>query len=238
MTDRSVIKRKIKESVRMTIPPVLAESRRRKEARPAELMTSALALFVEKGFAATRLDDVARRAGVSKGTVYLYFSSKDDLFKAVIREGIMPLLGEVQDMVTQHNGDSGSLLREILYAWWRMIGGTELAGVPKLMISEAQNFPEVAQFYFDNVIVPGRALVANVLERGMVSGEFRRLPVESAVDVIFSPLMMMVIWRFSIGVCCRQTPPNPYQFIDQHLDIVLHGLRTAFNSSAASVDAT
>lgn len=200
------------------------QSRRRKECRPSELMGAALELFVEKGFAATRLDDVAARAGVSKGTVYLYFPSKEELFTAVIREGILPALAEGQTIVAQHTGDTPSLLRQIAHGWWRLIGNTPLAGIPKLMISECRNFPEVAQFYFDNVIVPFRRLVGSVIERGIARGEFAPVKVESAIEAIFSPLLLMVIWRFSMAACCRGTPTDPYEFIEQHLDIVLNGL--------------
>ena len=204
-------------------------SRRRKECRPAQLLAAALDLFVEKGFAATRLDDVAARAGVSKGTVYLYFPSKDELFKAVIREGILPALAEGQTIVAQHSGDTASLLRQIAHAWWRLIGGTPLAGVPKLMISECRNFPEVAQFYFDNVIVPFRRLVGSVIERGIGRGEFAPVEVESAIEAVFSPLLLLVIWRFSMAACCRGMPTDPDEFIERHLSIVLNGLvrRTA-----------
>jgi AcrR family transcriptional regulator len=216
ITDQSVSKEKVMATE--------TSSRRRKECRPSELLTAALELFVEKGFAATRLDDVAARAGVAKGTVYLYFPSKEELFKAVIREGILPALAEGQSFAAQHTGDTANLLREIAYGWWRLIGATPLAGVPKLMISECRNFPEVAQFYFDNVIVPFRRLVGSVIERGIARGEFAPVKVESAIEAVFAPLLLMVIWRFSMAACCRGTATDPYEFIDQHLAIVLSGL--------------
>jgi AcrR family transcriptional regulator len=129
---------------------------RRKEARPAELTAAALELFVEKGFAGTRLDDVAARAGVSKGTLYLYFDSKEALFKAVIQEGIVPILEEGSDLVEAFKGSASELLRLMVGEWWPRIGDTHLAGVPKLMISEARNFPELAIYYHDAVIVRGK----------------------------------------------------------------------------------
>lgn len=198
--------------------------RRRKEARPSELIAAALELFVEKGFAATRLDDVAKRAGVSKGTVYLYFESKEDLFKAVIREGIVPAVAQGQALVNQHTGDTPELLRGILHGWWELIGATPLAGVPKVMISEARNFPDVARFYFDNVISPGRKLMAGVIERGITRGEFRPVPVESTVEALFGPVVLMMIWRFSMAPCCPPSTLEPRTFIDQHIDLALHGL--------------
>jgi AcrR family transcriptional regulator len=202
---------------------VRAPRRRRKDARPSELTAAALELFVEKGFAATRLDDVAAHAGVSKGTLYLYFDSKEALFKAVVEEGIVPLLAAAEQQMAEYQGSSAELLRRLLFAWWEQIGGTWLAGVPKLVISEAHNFPEVAQYYHDNVILRGRALMRNVLQRGVASGEFRALDVETAIDVILAPLLMLVIWRYSLRFCGQET--DPQTFLQTHFDLLVHGLR-------------
>ena len=116
------------------------------------MTAAALELFVERGFATTRLEDVAARAGVSKGTLYLYFDSKEALFKAVIEEGIVPTLVAAEQQLAEHSGSAAELLRKLLFGWWQQIGGTRLAGVPKLIISESRNFPEVAQYYHDKVI--------------------------------------------------------------------------------------
>lgn len=196
---------------------------RRKEARPAELMAVALELFVEKGFAGTRLDDVAARAGVSKGTLYLYFDSKEALFKAVIQEGIVPVLEQGAGMVDQFQGSAAELLRALMHAWWELIGSTHLGGVPKLMVSEAGNFPELAAYYNDAVIVPGRELMLRVLERGIAAGEFRPIDVNVAIDVIFAPVLMMVIWTHSLGACgCGAHDPDTY--LRTFLDLTLNGL--------------
>lgn len=204
-----------------------APRRRRKEARPSELTAAALSLFVEKGFAATRLEDVAARAGVSKGTLYLYFDSKEALFKAVIEQGILPALSEGETLLAEHRGNNASLLRCLLLGWWQLIGATDLAGVPKLMISEANNFPELAQYYHDQVISRGRNLLLEALRRGVASGEFR--PVadpEAMVDVLIAPLLMLSIWRFSFAPCARKAN-EPQAFLDTHFDLILNGLRAA-----------
>ena len=198
--------------------------KRRKEARPAELMAAALSLFVEKGFSATRLDDVAARAGVSKGTLYLYFDNKDALFKAVIQEGILPVVAENEQIAAQHNGSSFDLLEKLLNNWWGKIGLTDFAGIPKLMVAEARNFPEVAQFYYENVICRGRALVGAALERGMASGEFRRMEVETTIDVVIAPILMLLIWRFSLASCQNDTSDSRL-YLQIHTDILRQGLR-------------
>lgn len=199
--------------------------RRRKEARPAELTAAALDLFVEKGFAATRLDDVALRAGVSKGTLYLYFDSKETLFKAVVEEGIVPILAAAELKIVGYEGAMVDLLRHLLFDWWEQIGSTRLAGVTKLVISESRNFPEVTQYYHDKVIVRAIALVRTVLQRGIQSGEFRPLDVDSAIQVMVAPLLMLVIWRFSFSCCGTDTDPE--MFLKTHFDLLVHGLYQA-----------
>ena len=197
--------------------------RRRKDARPSELIAAALDLFVEKGFAATRLDDVAARAGVSKGTLYLYFESKEALFKAVVEDGIVPLFAAAEQQMDDYQGSSVDLLYHLLLSWWQQIGDTRLAGVPKLIISESGNFPEIAQYYHDRVILRGRSLLRTALLRGMASGEFRQLDVETTIDVIHAPLLMLVVWRFSMCIFGQEI--NPETFLKTHFDLLLRGLR-------------
>lgn len=198
---------------------------RRKEARPGELTAAALELFVERGYAATRLDDVAAKAGVSKGTLYLYFSSKEELFKAVVREGIVPAIERGEKLFEEHSGSIAELIRDLIYGWWESIGSTRLAGIPKLMIAESGNFPEIAQFYYQEVISRGHKLVGSALRRGMEKGEFRQLDVDYTVRLILAPLVMLVVWRFSFDICDSKCL-EPKKYLEQHIDIVLNGLRT------------
>lgn len=198
--------------------------RRRKEARPGELTAAALELFVEKGFAATRLDEVAARAGVSKGTLYLYFDSKEALFKAVVREGLLPALAEGERIVANFQGASADLLREIVMGWWELIGTKPIGGIPKLIIAEARNFPEIARFYYDEVIVRGVALLKQVLARGIERGEFRSFDPEVMVHLIFAPLIMRVIWRHSLDLCGVCAVPAE-QYLAEYLQLAVRGLK-------------
>ena len=202
--------------------PAGVARKRRKEARPSELTAAALELFVEKGFAATRLEDVAAHAGVSKGTLYLYFDSKEALFKAVIEEGIVPRFVAAEQRMAAFEGGSEELLKHLLSSWWQQIGNTPLAGVVKLIMSESRNFPEVAQYYHDQVIVHGRSLMRAVLERGIARGEFRNVDVETAIDVIFAPLLMFVLSRLSVCFCERTNDPEA--FLQTHFDLLTRGL--------------
>ncbi len=215
--------RDISSHVTSSISDAKEPRRRRKDARPSELTAAALDLFVEKGFAATRLDDVAARAGVSKGTLYLYFDSKVALFKAVVEEGIVPVLAAAEQLLAGHGGSSVDLLRHLLSGWWQQIGATRLAGVTKLIVSESRNFPEIAHYYHERVIVRGRALLRLVLQRGIARGEFRQLDVETAIDVIIAPLLMLAIWRCSLCFCELENDTETY--LETHFDLLVRGLR-------------
>jgi len=196
---------------------------RRKEARPQELLAAALNLFVERGFAATRLDDVAKAAGVSKGTLYLYFSSKEDLFKAVVRESIVPLIGEAEGMIDEYTGGTAQLFREVMTSWWEKVGDTKLSGLPKLMMAEACNFPELASFYQEEVVNRGENLIASMLRRGMERGEIRRVDLEIDARLLIAPMIMMMMWKHSSDVC-HVPPEKLHTYLQHYIEMALHGL--------------
>jgi AcrR family transcriptional regulator len=200
---------------------------RRKEARPGEILDAALDLFVERGFAAARLDDVAQRAGVSKGTVYLYFDSKEELFKAVIRSGIVRAIEAAEEQVDRFEGESADLLRTLVAGWWTAIGSTRHSGIPKLMISEAQNFPELARFYNAEVIQRGSGLFARAVQRGIDRGEFRPVNVDYTVRALVSPLIMRSILQHSFLACAGPEDFDVPAYFAHTVDLVLNGLRPA-----------
>jgi TetR/AcrR family transcriptional regulator len=146
---------------------------RRKQDRPGELLEAALDLFVEKGFAATRVEEVALRAGVSKGTLFLYFPSKEDLFKAVVRENVVATVAQGAAELAQYQGSASELIERMMLQWWRRYGATKASGISKLVMSEASNFPDLADFFRTEVVTPAHALVRTVLQRGIDLGEFR-----------------------------------------------------------------
>ncbi|HEU4845222.1 MAG TPA: TetR/AcrR family transcriptional regulator [Burkholderiaceae bacterium] len=208
----------------MPVPPE-AKPRweRRKDARPQELLAAALGQFVERGFAATRLEDVARRAGVSKGTLYLYFENKEELFKAVVREHIVHAIGAAEQTVAEFEGHSGELLRAILMRWWDQIGATELAGITKLMMAEANNFPDLALFYNEEVIVRGNRLISSVLVRGVARGEFRPLDPEVMTPVLTAPVLMLMMWTHSF-LPCDMSALDPQAYMEAFIGMALGGL--------------
>ena len=198
---------------------------RRKEARPGEIAEAALELFVEKGFAATKLDEVAQRAGVSKGTVYLYFKSKEDLLRSVIEHSVIPLFALSDQLVEALWDTPDVLLRDLMTGWWQQVGTTKLGGIPKLLLSEAQNFPELAQYHYDNVIARWHATTRKVLVHGIELGVFRELDVEATTHLLVAPLLMGALWRNSFG-CCGIQSIHPDQYIQTTLHILLNGIRT------------
>lgn len=198
---------------------------RRKQARPQELLAAALALFVEKGFAATRSEEVAARAGVSKGTLYLYYPSKEELFKAVVRENLSSHIADGQQIAAQHRGSMAELLALVLREWWQRVGRGPAGGISKIMLAEARNFPELAEFYFEEVIVPTHELLEGLLQRGIASGEFRAVPVAEAVQVLIAPMLQMVMFEHSFGACKLLCPAqSPEAVLAVQLDLMLRGL--------------
>jgi len=196
---------------------------RRKEARPGEIVAAALEVFVEHGFAAAKLSDVARHAGVTKGTVYLYFKSKEALFKAVVRETIVPVIAEGEALARSFTGSARELVERLVREYWRLVGETPLAGIPKLMMAEAGTFPELTRFYYDEVVTRGHRLMAGVIERGIKNGEFRLVDVKVAAKLAMSPLMHAVVARLAFASCMPEGF-DVQKYLDTHIDLYLHGI--------------
>lgn len=207
---------------------------RRKTERPQELLDAALDLFVEKGFAATRSEEVARRAGVSKGTLYLYYPSKEELLKAVIEQRLSNEIAAGAKTVAEHTGNCAELLTNVLSAWWERVFNSPASGVFKLIITEVRNFPDIAQFYASRVVEPGQRLIGSILQRGIDVGEFRPVNVESTVHSLVLPMVMLCIHKHSMGACCpNDSLIDPQLFIRQHMDLVLHGLKATARPAAS-----
>jgi AcrR family transcriptional regulator len=174
---------------------------RRKDERPGQLLAAALDLFVERGYAGTRLDDVAARAGVAKGTLYLYFANKEELFKAVVRENIVARISQTREVLRRFTGSREELLRHLVQRWWQQHGQTPAAGISKLIVAESGNFPEIARFFVDEVIEPWHRLFGEVIAEGIARGEFRAVDIEYFVHVMAAPLVMLTLWNRSFGPC-------------------------------------
>jgi len=198
---------------------------RRKLARPGELLEAALSLFVEKGFAGTRVEEVAAQAGVSKGTLFLYYASKEDLFKAVVHETLAGRFVEWNEEFDRFVGSTADMLRYCLNSWWERVGATQASGITKLMFSEARNFPDLAAYYQEQVILPGTLLIRRILQRGVDSGEFDIPDLDYAVFSVIAPMIHLQMNQHSFGAC---VPPafsiDPRRYIAAQAEILLRGL--------------
>jgi AcrR family transcriptional regulator len=196
---------------------------RRKEARPAELLEAAIEVFAEKGFTAARLEEVARRAGVSKGTAYLYFPTKAALFKAAIHEIVVTRLAMGEREVEAWQGSSEALLRRILEQWAQVIRSRQ-GGLLKLIVAEARNFPDLAAWYHAEVGERGHRLITAVIRRGMEHGEFRNGDADAMAHVVACPMAFRAIWSNSVG-CYETLPISDERFYDSYFTLMLAGLR-------------
>jgi TetR/AcrR family transcriptional regulator len=201
-----------------------ARRERRKDARPRELLEAALELFVQKGFAATKAEEVAKLAGVSKGTLFLYFASKDELFKAVVRENIIGRFTEWNAEFELFTGSTADMLRYCMRSWWERIGSTKASGITKLMMSEARNFPELAVFFEHEVVLPGNELIRRILQRGVDRGEFQVIDMKYGVYTVMAPLMFLAMWKHSLGTCVGAAEINPEHYIAVQAETLLAGL--------------
>lgn len=196
--------------------------KRRKEARPEEILDAALQLFTEKGFSSTRMIDVAKSAGISKGTLYLYFDSKEAIFREVVQQRITPQLDEVEAMVERFEGTQADLLRQLINGWWMSVACTSLSAIPKIVVSESGNFPELAEYFTHNVVIRSRNLFSKVISRGMINGEFKLYEAETVARLVVAPLVQATIWMHSLRQFDDESGTQNY--IQLHTEFILNNL--------------
>jgi AcrR family transcriptional regulator len=197
---------------------------RRKDARPAEILDAALELFVQQGFERTRIEDIARRAGVTGGVIYRYFASKEAVLESLIRDSLLGSLDAISDRLRQRNGRMSEIVGEALWSWWQLIGDGKLSGLCKLMVSEGDNFPELRDFYFEQAIEKRcGSLIDFFIRKGIAQGEFRVVDVDYTVKIVRSSLLMTQIWKHSFAAC-EQEPLQMRRFFDAYARLLLAGL--------------
>ncbi len=202
----------------------IARWTRRKEARPAEIVDAALDLFIEKGYASTRMDEIAKRAGVTAGTIYRYFAGKEDILKAAIQASLVDGINQgAQEFSRRKDEPAPKLLADLLLVWWGFAGQARAAGIAKVILSEAGNFPELARYHKEAVVIPGEQLIAQVIEYGIARGEFRPQPVEIAVKSIIAPFVMGMLWKCTPGICTTENMDFD-QYIAGVVETLLIGL--------------
>ena len=202
------------------------KQRRAPAARPQEIIDAALAHFVETGFAGTRLDDVARRAGLSKAAIYLYFEDKTALFKGVVQHAVSSNLGQMEAMLAGHRGPVSSLLPRILEFMAIRIENSPMAAVAKLVISESRAFPEIGQFYLKEVIGRGLPLMEGLIRRGIDQGEFRKVDAYLTVRSMMGPMLLAIVWR-TVFEPIGAEKLDVQALARHHAGLMLHALRPA-----------
>ena len=197
--------------------------RRRKTDRPAEIVEAAMAVFAERGFAAARIDQIAARAGLSKGAVYLYFATKEELFHAVVAQGMAPNLAVLKAMAATHSGPFRELITALAAHLARIAQTTPLGGVVKMVIGKARNFPELARVWHDEVITHGLGAIAAAIEAGQARGELKPGDPRAYALSLMAPLLVGVIWRETF-VPVGAPPFDLPALMAQHVETMLHGL--------------
>lgn len=207
------------------MPPGQPKWRRRKEARPAEIVSAALEVFAEKGFAAARLDDIAARAGVSKGALYLYFETKQHLFEAVVRDTVLPNIESVEAVVRTVDLPFAALARMITARVGEFAADTPIGAVLKMVIAESGNFPELARVWHDQVVSRALAVMTGVIERAQAKGEVRAGDPRLHAFSIIGPMLLGVIWREVLQPVGGEVV-DLRVLADQHINTLLGGLLT------------
>jgi AcrR family transcriptional regulator len=209
----------------------MPRNERRKEQRPEEIIEAALEEFAVKGYAAARLDDVASRAGISKGLVYVYFKTKEELFKAVIRTFIIPRVDALIAEVERTRRSSEEMIRGPLLSFMKEFAKSRRRIVVRLLIAEGPKHPDLLDFYHREVISRGMRLLRLILERGVTNGEFRPSPYQEFPQLFVAPMLLAMIWQMLFA---RHQALDIDRYLDAHIGIVLQTLKSGL---AAKPDA-
>ena len=168
---------------------------RRKEDRPAEITAAAFSTFVENGYAGTRVEEVAKRAGVSKGLLYLYFKTKEELFKSVVKSFVVPKLDALVVKIEEGDLTAEQFLRGPFLDFARAIPGSPIGMIVRLLVAEGPKHPDLLQFYWDNVVTRGIGAIEALIAKGIKAGEFQRTPVTEQPLLFIMPVVFSVIFR-------------------------------------------
>ncbi len=197
--------------------------RRRKGDRPVEILDAAARVFGERGFAAARLDDVAAEAGVTKGTIYLYYKSKQELLKAVVRHFIIDQVSGRERDIAESDAPTADILRNIFSSFGFLKAQAPQPVLAKLIIAEAQNFPDLARFYVEEVLVRSRQQIRGLLERGIIRGEFRPVDTRYAYFSFIGPVFAGTVWR-TVFQPYDSEPLDLRKVFEIQIDMLLHGV--------------
>ena len=197
---------------------------RRKDERPAEITAAALEVFSEHGYSAARVGDVAKRAGVSKGLLYLYFKTKEELFKAVIRSFVVPRVDAMIKKFQDPELSSEAFLRGPFLDLAKRLPNSPARILIRLLVAEGPKHPDLIAFYWENVVSRGLGALQQVIERGVENGEFRDSAVRTFPQLLMSPVLVSIVWN---GIFAEQQELDTDKMIEAHLEMVLDSICVA-----------
>jgi len=196
--------------------------RRRKAERPQEIIEAAFIEFSRNGYAMTTLDQIAERAGVTKGTIYVYFENKEHLFISMVREAMKATLDTVQDMFERHEGSTADLLRaQFSFIYEHIVEDQRRREVARMLIAEASRFPALADRYYQEIQRPCLEMLKQAIQRGMDRGEIRGSAVTDCPLVIIAPIALVDVWMMMFD---DRHPLDLKAYFDAHVELVLNGL--------------
>jgi AcrR family transcriptional regulator len=193
-----------------------------KEARRVAIIEAALEEFTSQGFTATKLEDVAVRAGIGKGTIYLYFNSKEDLFEEVVRRTLLPDRKLSANFVADFEGTTEELLTNHFRFMYTFMQGEKVPPLIAMVLGEISRFPQLSQFFYDEMISKSRAMLESIIARGVESGEFRKSASDLSHQILISPALLGVIWNLQFK---QQAPLDLAVYSEMHIDFILRALK-------------
>ena len=199
--------------------------RRLPEERPKQILEAALEVFGERGLAVSRLDDIAKRAGLSKGTIYLYFPNKEELFREVVRNTVVSNIESSEQEISTMGGTATEVLSRSLRAYWIFIRSAKFAPLFRLIHAEIQNFPDLARFYAEEVVSRRLRLIASIIERGVASGEFRRVDPLVAARMLAAPFVIHGLWCTHRDCFSSVAAKSDDEVLDELMAFYLHAIR-------------
>jgi AcrR family transcriptional regulator len=202
--------------------------RKPKEGRPQEILAAAFKEFAANGYAASRVEDVAERGGIAKGTIYLYFKDKEGLFRAVVRSMIRPVFDQLIPFVENFSGSAEALLSELQARHYaHVVKNAKARAILRLLIAEGGKFPQLSDIFYREIIEPGVTALRQVLEKGEASGEFRKTKVKDFPQMLVAPGLLAVMWKLILGA---RYSLDLDSYMSAHREFVLHSLKKQVNS--------
>ena len=207
--------------------------RRLPEERPRQILQAAREVFGEHGLAASRLDDIAKRAGLSKGTIYLYFSNKEELFREVVRFTIVSQIEEGERLYNGRTASATETLTQFMRQYWTFVRSPEFAPIFRLIHAEIHNFPDLARFYGEEVVARGQRLISGMIARGIEGGEFRPLDPDVAARMLSAPFVMHGLWCTHRECFASVASKTDDQVLDELIQFYLYAIQPRGGVSAS-----